>query len=592
MTTIAAALRSRAVIDNTVPPIGALGVVSLITAALVVAPIAAVVWNIFLPSEATWAHLISTVLPEYTANTLVLLVLVAAGVVCCGVLSAWLVTAYQFPGRGALEWALVLPMAIPAYVMAYAYTDWLQTAGPVQSMLRELTGWRVREYWFPEIRSLPGAATMLSFALYPYVYLLARSAFLEQSRSSYEAAQLAGYGAWGRFWHVSLPLARTGIVAGVALALMETLADFGTVSYFAVNTFTAGIYRAWLSLGDSVAAGQLATCLLVFVLAMLALERIHRGGARYTSNRAPISCQPLGGAKALGAFTLCATPVAFGFVVPAAILLELALTDPQVRFGTRITGLITNTFILAGIAAMVAVIVAMLLAYAARTAKSPLIQAANRLAVLGYALPGAVIAVGILLPLGKLDNALIAWIHEQFGVRTGLILTGSVTALIYAYLVRFLAVAFQTVEAGLTRVTSSMDDAARSLGLSPGRALVRVHMPIMRSSVATAALLVFVDVLKELPATFAMRPFNFDTLAVEAYNLAKDERIAEAALPALLIVAIALLPLILLSRQIANSSRRRRNDTLGDPATALEPNRIRSHEVLFLAAPGKRTEAS
>ncbi len=556
MTTIAAALRSKAISDITVPRIGALGVVSLITAALVVAPIAAVVWNIFLPSEATWEHLISTVLPEYIANTFLLLVLVAAGVVCCGVLSAWLVTAYEFPGRRVLEWALVLPMAIPAYVMAYAYTDWLQTSGPVQSMLREFTGWRVREYWFPEIRSLPGAATMLSLALYPYVYLLTRGAFLEQSRSSYEAAQLAGYGAWGRFWHVSLPLARTGIVAGVALALMETLADFGTVSYFAVNTFTAGIYRAWLSLGDSVAAGQLATCLLVFVLAMLALERMHRGGARYTSNRTPITPQRLGGAKAVGAFTLCAMPIAFGFMVPAAILLELALTDPQVQFGARITGLITNTFILAGIAAIAAVVVAMLLAYAARTVKSPLVQAANRLAVLGYALPGAVIAVGILLPLGKLDNALIAWIYQQFGVRTGLILTGSVTALIYAYLVRFLAVAFQTAEAGLTRVTPSMDDAARSLGLSPGRTLVRVHMPIMRSSIATAALLVFVDVMKELPATFAMRPFNFDTLAVEAYNLAKDERIAEAALPALLMVAIALLPLILLSRQIANSSQR------------------------------------
>ena len=556
MTTIAAALRSKAISDITVPRIGALGVVSLITAALVVAPIAAVVWNIFLPSEATWEHLISTVLPEYIANTFLLLVLVAAGVVCCGVLSAWLVTAYEFPGRRVLEWALVLPMAIPAYVMAYAYTDWLQTSGPVQSILREFTGWRVREYWFPEIRSLPGAATMLSLALYPYVYLLARGAFLEQSRSSYEAAQLAGYGAWGRFWHVSLPLARTGIVAGVALALMETLADFGTVSYFAVNTFTAGIYRAWLSLGDSVAAGQLATCLLVFVLAMLALERMHRGDARYTSNRTPITPQRLGGAKAMGAFALCAIPIAFGFMVPAAILLELALTDPQVQFGARITGLITNTFILAGIAAIAAVVVAMLLAYAARTVKSPLVQAANRLAVLGYALPGAVIAVGILLPLGKLDNAIIAWIYQQFGVRTGLILTGSVTALIYAYLVRFLAVAYQTAEAGLTRVTPSMDDAARSLGLSPGRTLVRVHMPIMRSSIATAALLVFVDVMKELPATFAMRPFNFDTLAVEAYNLAKDERIAEAALPALLMVAIALLPLILLSRQIANSSQR------------------------------------
>lgn len=569
MTTIAAALRSKTIGGITVPRIGALGVVSLITAALVVAPIAAVVWNIFLPSEATWAHLISTVLPEYIANTFLLLVLVAAGVVCCGVLSAWLVTAYEFPGRRVLEWALVLPMAIPAYVLAYAYTDWLQTSGPVQSMLREFTGWRVREYWFPEIRSLPGAAIMLSLALYPYVYLLTRSAFLEQSRSSYEAAQLAGYGAWGRFWRVSLPLARTGIAAGVALALMETLADFGTVSYFAVNTFTAGIYRAWLSLGDSVAAGQLATCLLVFVLAMLALERMHRGGARYTSNRTPITPQLLGGAKALGAFTLCATPIAFGFVVPAAILLELALTDPQVQFGARITGLITNTFILAGIAAIAAVVVAMLLAYAARTVKSPLVQAANRLAVLGYALPGAVIAVGILLPLGKLDNALIAWIHQQFGVRTGLILTGSVTALIYAYLVRFLAVAFQTAEAGLTRVTPSMDDAARSLGLSPGRTLVRVHMPIMRSSIATAALLVFVDVMKELPATFAMRPFNFDTLAVEAYNLAKDERIAEAALPALLMVAIALLPLILLSRQIANSSQRRRSDTVRTQVSAV-----------------------
>ncbi|HSQ11606.1 MAG TPA: iron ABC transporter permease [Candidatus Deferrimicrobium sp.] len=562
MTTLTAALRSKAVGGIVVPRIGGLGIVSVITAALVVAPIAAVVWNIFLPSEATWAHLISTVLPEYVANTFLLLILVAAGVLSCGVLSAWLVTAYEFPGRRILEWALVLPMAIPAYVMAYAYTDWLQTSGPVQSLLRELTGWRVREYWFPEIRSLPGAATMLSFALYPYVYLLARAAFLEQSRSSYEAAQLAGYGAWGRFWHVSLPLARTGIVAGVALALMETLADFGTVSYFAVNTFTAGIYRAWLSLGDSVAAGQLATCLLIFVFAMLALERMHRGGARYTSNRTPIAPQRLGGVKGLGAFALCAAPIVFGFVIPAAILLRLALTDPQVQFGSRISGLITNTFILAGIAAMAAVIVAMLLAYAARTVKSPLVQAANRLAVLGYALPGAVIAVGILLPLGKFDNALIAWIYQQFGVRTGLILTGSITALIYAYLVRFLAVAFQTVEAGLTRVTPSMDDAARSLGLSPGRTLVRVHLPIMRSSVATAALLVFVDVLKELPATFAMRPFNFDTLAVEAYNLAKDERIAEAALPALLIVVIALLPLVLLSRQIANVSQRRRNDAV------------------------------
>ncbi len=550
----AAAVRARMVNGLTVARLGWLGWASVITAALVLAPIAAVVCNIFLPSEATWSHLVSTVLPEYIWNTLRLIFLVAMGVILFGVTAAWLVTAYRFPGQRVLEWALVLPLAMPAYVMAYAYTDWLQAAGPVQTLLRDLTGWRVREYWFPEIRSLPGAAAMLSFALYPYVYLLARNAFLEQSRTTMEAARLAGYGDWGRFVRVALPLARTGIVAGTALALMEALADFGTVSYFAVNTFTAGIYRAWLSLGDPVAAGQLATCLLAFVLAMLSLERRHRGGARYAAKRTPMPPQRLHGAAGAAASVMCAVPITFGFLVPAAVLIKLAGADPEVRFGARIYGLVANTFTLAGVAAVAAVAIALLLAYAARIVKHPLVHGANRLAVLGYALPGAVIAVGILLPLGKFDNAIAAWLQEQFGVKPGLLLTGSIIALIYAYLVRFLAVAFQTVEAGLTRVTLSMDDAARSLGYSPWRTLLRVHMPIMSGSLATAALLVFVDVMKELPATFAMRPFNFDTLAVEAYNLAKDERIAEAAVPSLLMVGIALLPLIVFSRQIARSS--------------------------------------
>jgi iron(III) transport system permease protein len=538
--------------------LGWLGWISIATAALVLAPIVAVVSNVFLPGETTWAHLVSTVLPEYLVNTFLLVLLVAAGVIFFGVISAWLVTVYSFPGQRVLEWALVLPLAMPAYVMAYAYTDWLQAAGPLQTTLRELTGWQVREYWFPEIRSLPGAAAMLSFALYPYVYLLARNAFLDQSRTTLEAARLAGYGAWRRFWHVALPLARTGIVAGTALALMEALADFGTVSYFAVNTFTTGIYRAWLSLGDSVAAGQLASCLLVFVLLMLSLERIHRGGARYAGKRIPMPPQPLRGGPAAAAFALCASPVTLGFLVPAGVLLKLALTDPEARFGARTYSLIVNTFTLAGVAAVAAVVVAVLLAYAARATKNPLVHAANRLAVLGYALPGAVIAVGILLPLGKVDNAIAAWVYQEFGVKTGLLLTGSITALIYAYVVRFLAVAFQAVEAGLTRVTPSMDDAARSLGHSPARTLLRVHVPLMWGSLLTAALLIFVDVMKELPATFAMRPFNFDTLAVEAYNLAKDERIAEAAVPSLLMVGIALAPLILLSRQISRSSLSRR----------------------------------
>ncbi len=550
------ALRSPMRLRYAVATLGWLGWVSVSVAALVLAPIAAVVWNVFLPGEMTWPHLLSTVLPRYLWNTMLLVLMVAAGVMLFGVLSAWLVTAYSFTGQRCFQWALVLPLAMPAYVMAYAYTDWLQAAGPVQTMLREVTGWQVRDYWFPEVRSLPGAAAMLSFALYPYVYLLSRAAFLDQSRATMEAARLAGYGAWGRFWRIALPLARTGIVAGTALALMETLADFGTVSYFAVETFTTGIYRAWLSMGDPVAAGQLATCLLAFVFIVLALERLHRGRARYAGGgRAPIPAQPLHGWQAALAFALCIAPITFGFLLPAGILLNLALSDPEAGFGPRIYSLVANTFTLAGIAAVVAVTVAVLLAYAARSVKSPIVQGANRLAVLGYTLPGAVIAVGILLPLGRIDNAVAAWIEQQFGTFPGLILTGSIIALIYAYVVRFLAVAFQTVEAGLTRVTPSMDDAARSLGHSPARTLARVHVPIMWSSLATAALLVFVDVMKELPATFAMRPFNFDTLAVEAYNLAKDERIAEAAVPSLLMVAIALVPLIVLSRQITRLGR-------------------------------------
>jgi iron(III) transport system permease protein len=549
-----AAVRSRIFNGLNVVRLGWLGWASVITAALVLAPIIAIVGNVFLPSEATWSHLASTVLPDYIWNTLLLVSLVAVGVIFFGVTAAWLVTGYRFPGQRVLEWALVLPLAMPAYVMAYAYTDWLQAAGPVQTLLRDLTGWRVREYWFPEIRSLPGAAAMLSFALYPYVYLLSRTAFLEQSRTTMEAAQLAGHGVWGRLWRVALPLARTGIAAGTALALMEALADFGTVSYFAVNTFTTGIYRAWLSLGDSVAAGQLATCLLVFVLVMLSVERMHRGGARYAGKRTPMPPQTLDGGMAVAAFVVCATPIIFGFLLPAALLLKLAVTDPEAQLNARIYGLVGNTFTLSSVAALAAAAVALLLAYAARTAKNPLVHGTNRLAVLGYALPGAVIAVGILLPLGKFDNAVAAWMQQQFGIKIGLLLTGSIFALIYAYLVRFLAVAFHTVEAGLTRVTPSMDDAARSLGLSPARTLARVHVPMMWGSLATAALLVFVDVMKELPATFAMRPFNFDTLAVEAYNLAKDERIAEAAVPSLVMVAIAVLPLILLSRQIARTS--------------------------------------
>lgn len=537
--------------------LGTLGVLALLIAALLAVPLVSVLASLFSGANETWAHLASTSLPRYVANTALLLIGVAAGVVSIGVISAWLVTLYRFPGRDLIEWALMLPLAMPAYVMAYAYTDWLQFSGGVQTALRALTGWQAREYWFPEIRSLPGAIAILSFALYPYVYLIARAAFLELSRSAIEAGRLAGYSVWGAFWHVALPLSRPAIVAGASLALMETLADFGTVSYFALEVFTTGIFKAWLSLGDSVAAAQLSSCLLGFAAFVLALERLTRGRAAYyaLAPHKPAPPNRLRGGAAFGAFLACIAPVLFGFFLPALLLGALAWGERGAFLTERLAAIVGNSFAIAGLTAFVAVLLAIVMAYAARLTRSRLVGIANRFAALGYAIPGAVIAVGILVPLGRLDNALALGLERALGIRSGLLFTGTVVALVYAYLVRLLAVALQTTEAGLGKITPSMDDAARSLGTTPGRTLLRVHVPLLAPSLATAALLVFVDVLKELPATFALRPFNFDTLAIAAYNLAKDERLAEAAAPSLVIVAVGLVAVLFVSKRYFQATR-------------------------------------
>jgi iron(III) transport system permease protein len=537
--------------------LGPLGTVALLTGALLALPVVLVVATVFQGASETWTHLAATVLPRYVWNTVLLLLAVAWGVISMGVLSAWLITAYRFPGRDLLQWSLMLPLAMPAYVMAYAYTDWLQFTGPVQSALRSVTGWEAREYWFPEIRSLMGAAAMLSFALYPYVYLIARTAFNELPRSAIEAGRLAGLGAWGAFFRVAVPLARPAIAAGASLALMETLADFGTVSYFAVEVFTTGIFKAWLSMGDAVAAAQLSSCLLAFVAVVLALERGSRGRAAYYSAapRKPAPPHRLQGMAAAIALAACAAPVFFGFVLPAGLLAYLAWGEKAAYLGARFVDLMANSFALAGLTAVVAVALALVMAYAARLTRSRIVSAANRVASLGYAVPGAVIAVGVLVPLGRVDNLLAGWIEQSFGIKTGLLLTGTAIALIYAYLVRLLAVALQTTDAGLAKITPSMEDAARSLGSTAAGALARVHVPLLAPSLATAALLVFVDVLKELPATFALRPFNFDTLAIEAYNLAKDERLAEAAVPSLVIVAVGLAPVVYVTRRYFQATR-------------------------------------
>ena len=533
--------------------------VGLTVALLAGLPVASVGLNLFAGGTSeTWGHLSSTVLPEYIANSLWLCLGVGLGVGVVGVMTAWLTAMHEFPGRRVFEWALVLPLAVPAYVMAYVYTDFLQFVGPVQTFLRDSFGWEHGDYWFPDIRTLPGAIVMFVCVLYPYVYLLARTAFLERASGMLEAARTLGMGPWRAFFAVSLPLARPAIVAGIALALMETLADYGTVAYFAVNTFTTGIYRAWFSLGDRVAAAQLAAMLLAFVLFLLTVERISRGRARYhntTGRNRPMAGARLKGLAAGLAILACVLPLLLGFVLPAGLLLKMALTEGDAQFGERFLTLSRNSFVLAGATAAIGVLLALLLAYGARLAKNSLASGLNRLVGLGYAVPGAVIAVGVLIPVTRLDNWLAGQWQAWFDYNPGLLLTGGIAALIYAYLVRFLAVALHTVESSLGKITPSMDDAARSLGLGQGETMRRVHVPMLRGSLLTAGLLVFVDVMKELPATLVMRPFNFDTLATQAYTLASDERLAEASTASLAIVVVGLLPLIALSRQVSAARR-------------------------------------
>ena len=537
-----------------------LTVIAVLVAAAIALPVLVVLQNIFIPSvttEGTWRHLTQTVLGDYVLNSLLLMAGVAFGVMFGGVLTAWLTTMCRFPGRRVFEWALLLPMAMPAYVMAYAYTDLLQFSGPVQTLLREWMGWHAGQYWFPDVRSLGGAVVMFSLVLYPYVYLLARAAFLEQSDSMLEMARVSGYGPVGTFLHVALPLARPGIVAGTALALMETLADFGTVAYFGVQTFTTGIYRAWFSLGDHTAAAQLSAALLVFVFLVLLIERVTRARASFysSSQRKQLrNVHELRGLWMPVAVVFCAIPVVFGFLLPAGVMLHMALTAGDAQFGARYVQLTFNTVTLAVITALLAVALALAVGYAARSGGAA-VRIANRIAGLGYAVPGAVIAVGVLIPITRLDHVLAGMVESITGSNPGLLLTGGVAALVYAYLVRFFAVALQAVDAGLSKITPNMDSAARSLGFGPAATLARVHAPLLWRSALTAGLLVCVDVMKELPATFVMRPFNFDTLAVQAYNLASDERLAEASTAALTIVVVGLVPLIVLSRMMLEPQR-------------------------------------
>ena len=492
-----------------------------------------------------------TVLPEYALTSVLLCVAVAAGVTTVGLTSACAVTLFDFPGRRVLEWALLLPLAMPAYVVAYAYTDFLQFSGPFQGWVRAAFGLQGRV--FPEVRNTAGAAWVFTFSLYPYVYLLARTALAERATPLMEAARLLGAPLRRRLAEVALPLARPAVAAGVALALMETLADFGVASYFGIQTFTAGIYKAWLALDNRLAAAQLATMLLAVVAVLLKLEHRAQQRMRFAATRsarggAEANPVRLRGRWAAWALLACSAPIAFGFVLPVLFMLRPLVGGWEDLNWKPFMGWAVNSLWLAGLSAGLATVLALCLAYAVRTqpgrgAEARFTRGVTQLAALGYAVPGAVVVVGLLLPVGWLQTVAPE-------ASAGYWITATALGLVWAYLVRFTAVALQSVQSGYARIPLSLDESARMLGTTGMGLAWRVHAPLLRRSTAAAALLVFVDVMKELPATLVLRPFNSDTLAVVAYQLARDERLGEAALPALALVLVGLIPVIMLSRTL------------------------------------------
>jgi iron(III) transport system permease protein len=532
-----------------------LGLAGLV-AVVIAAPIFAILVNLGRPAPDVWQHLASTVLPDMLRNTMLLMLGTSVGATVIGTGCAWLVTMTEFPGRRVLSWALFLPLAMPAYVSAFVYSDLLQFAGPVQTALRNAFGWQRGDYWFPDFMSLQGAIALFTVTFYPYVFMLARAAFLDQSVCVLEVGRTLGLGPWTRFRRIALPLARPMIAGGAALVLMETLADFGAVSWLGVPTFTTAIYRTWFGMGDVTAAAQLAAVLLIFVLAAVMLERASRQAKRFhhTSARTrPLPLRPLPPMQTALALLACLLPIMLGFLLPGGWLLHLALVEGDGFSFGRLAGFTANSFILAGLSAVLLIGVALALSYMHRIANSRLANWLIRLATMGYAVPGSVIAIGVLLPLAAFDHVINRWADSLFGVSPGLLLSGTVAALIYAYLVRFLAVAFNAVDGGLHRIRPSLDHAARVLGETPFGVVRRVHAPLLRGSLLTAAMLIFVDVLKELPATMIVRPFDFDTLAVRVYQLASDERLGEASTGSLIIVGVSLIPVIWLHRVVARS---------------------------------------
>ncbi|MEM6661153.1 MAG: iron ABC transporter permease [Pseudomonadota bacterium] len=530
---------------------------AVLLSALLLMPIAALLWLALFPAENIWPHLLANQLPVYVANTVQLMAMVAIGAGVIGTCTAWLVVMTEFPGRRWLEWALLAPLAMPAYIGAYALVDFLEYAGPIQTAMRDVFGWQTsRDYWFPEIRTLGGAAFVLSLTLYPYVYLLSRAAFREQSVCALEVGRALGCGPWGVFWRIGLPLARPGIAIGVAIVCMETMADFGTVDYFAIQTLTRGIFSVWLDMSNAGGAAQIAVVMLAFIMLLLALEKIGRRGRRFhnmSRRYRPIRRERLSGLRGWGLTLICAMPVALGFLMPAGVVAWHALDEFDRWVEPAFWRAVVHTSSLALAAAATACLIGIFIVYGARSSKWTGLRWAAQATALGYAAPGAVIAVGVLIPVAAFDHWLADNIEAATGYDIGLLITGSAAAIVFAYVVRFAVIAHGAVDGALGRITPSMELAARTLGSSKGAVLRRIHVPMIQGSVLTAALLIMVDSAKELPATLILRPFNFETLATVVYDAASREQLDEAGPAALAIVLVGLLPVIVLARTLGRS---------------------------------------
>lgn len=535
-------------------------VAAVLVAGLVLMPVLSVVWLALNPTDNIWPHLLSSVMPRYFGNTVALAVGTGLLAAVMGTGAAWLVSMYDFPGRGVLQWLLLLPLAVPAYIGAYALADFLDYSGPVQIALRGWFGWETaRDYWFPRIRSLEAAIVVLASALYPYVYLLTRAALHEQSGSAYEVARALGTGPWGLFARVGLPLARPAIVAGSAIAMMEAVADYGVVSYFGVQTLNTGIFTTWLERRNAGGAAQIACAMLAIIVLLSLWERFARRNARYHQSARqprPIQRQRLRALPGVLATLACTLPFAMGFVLPVGVIATYALAYPQGWVSPGLVRAAWHTVSLGGIAAVLTVLMALIMVYGTRLSGRALPRLLMPVTTIGYAAPGAVLAVGLLIPLAALDHRVADGWLAVTGTDPGLILTGTGTAIVLAYLVRFFAIGQGAIDAAFTRVPPSLPMAARSLGRDNAGVLRAVYLPMMRGSVGAALLLVFVDCVKELPATLLLRPFNFETLATRTHERASLEDLGNAAPAALLVMAVGLAAVALLARTNLGGARR------------------------------------